>query len=209
MSVTPILMAASDLDLCRSCGEHPEVACAHCGEKFSPPQWRINQGRARFCSQSCARSARKIVPEKHLMAHVDRSGGVDACWPWTGTMGPLGYGQWGRRRVLAHRAMWEYTNSQALPSSVFVLHSCNNRACCNPKHLRPGTHQDNMADRQKSQRQARGTMLPFAKLTPDVVRNIRRLFHEGHSQADIGRIFGVSKTTVQHVVNERTWRHVN
>lgn len=77
---------------------------------------------------------------------VDQSGGLDACWPWTGaTNGPLGYGmiQLGRRedgRIKSHR--WVFLQAHGYLPTV-VMHECDNPPCCNPLHLSPGDHLEN------------------------------------------------------------------
>lgn len=68
----------------------------------------------------------------------------DGCWEWTGFVRKDGYGQFGRSKA-AYRAAWELANGP-IPPGAHVLHSCDNRLCVRPDHLRLGTHGDNMAD---------------------------------------------------------------
>ena len=73
------------------------------------------------------------------------SGGPDACWLWTGYIDKDGYGRF--KNTGTTWLAWEYTNGSR--NGLHVLHNCpgrDNPACCNPKHLWLGTHQDNMAD---------------------------------------------------------------
>jgi len=78
---------------------------------------------------------------------VDKSGGEDACWPWTGVQHFRGYGAccktYGDCR--AHRVSWLYTHG-SLPSGLGVLHKCDNPICVNPAHLYLGDQKQNRAD---------------------------------------------------------------
>lgn len=72
------------------------------------------------------------------------------CKIWTKSIGSHGYGQksvGGRRGsvLLAHRLAWEEKHGP-IPDGLFVLHHCDNRACCEEKHLFLGTQADNMRD---------------------------------------------------------------
>jgi hypothetical protein len=60
-----------------------------------------------------------------------------------------------RRFPRAHRVVYESTVGE-LPVGMYVLHSCDNRACCNPEHLRLGTHEENMRDRAERARTFNG-----------------------------------------------------
>ena len=54
-----------------------------------------------------------------------------------------------------------------------------------------------------------GEFHPFAKLTEDDVRTIRRMIHEGvHSQKAIARMFGVCDMVICDIKKRRTWVHV-
>ena len=96
-------------------------------------------------------------------AKVDRSGGPDACWPWTAGRFGTGYGAFkvrGRNHH-AHRIAYELAHDEPIPSDpdapkVFVCHACDNPPCCNPAHLWLGTTTDNMRDASTKGRLATG-----------------------------------------------------
>ena len=44
-----------------------------------------------------------------------------------------------------------------IPSSLFVLHNCDNRKCINPEHLFLGTNEENMLDMKLKGRACQGT----------------------------------------------------
>jgi hypothetical protein len=68
------------------------------------------------------------------------------CWGWEGNKNSTGYGRFKMRsrRYVAHRVMWEVYTGEKLSTSIEVDHTCHNRACCNPAHLRKVTRKQNM-----------------------------------------------------------------
>lgn len=82
-------------------------------------------------------------------------GKSDECWEWTGAKIRQGYGRMYTgikgegTHTLAHRLAWEFANGRPVPEGLLILHSCRSRGCCNPAHLRPGTHRENSLDRTK------------------------------------------------------------
>lgn len=70
-----------------------------------------------------------------------------ACWAWTASTNPNGYGKIfvaGRLQV-ASRVSWEMHNGP-IPDGLFVLHHCDNPLCVRPAHLFLGTCADNVRD---------------------------------------------------------------
>lgn len=143
------------------------------------------------------------------------------CWLWIAGRFSFGYGAfWLRRKLVkSHRVAWSIANRRAVPDGLFVCHSCDVPACCNPAHLWIGTNQDNTADKVAKNRQATGDLVPaetrargerqhLARLTEDAVRMIRAECFRGRSGASVARELGVDQSTVRRVVRGETWRHV-
>lgn len=172
--------------------------CVECGT--------ITAGRGERCP-ACARRAQHktlLKGEEGFWEHVDRSGGSEACWEWTG-YGHDGYGRVYRttehgvfRR--SHRFAWYVTNGP-IPEGMFVCHRCDNRKCCNPSHLFLGSAADNNSDRDRKGRTrvVRGLEHANAKLSDADVLEIRRLRASGVKSAVLAKQFGVRQATIAHI----------
>lgn len=64
------------------------------------------------------------------------------CWEWTGPTNNHGYGRTGNAEYV-HRVVWRETVGP-IPEGLELDHLCRNPACCNPDHLEPVTHAENM-----------------------------------------------------------------
>ena len=125
----------------------------------------------------------------------------ESCWLWKGATSNLGYGQInfeGKTRK-AHHAAWLLEHG-VWPK--FICHSCDVRNCVNPAHMREGNQKMNMEDRSN-----RGRMT-WAKLDPDKVRTIRRMYKEGVKSRALAVMFGVHRETIRYCAVGKTWKHV-
>ena len=143
-----------------------------------------------------------------------------------------GYGVFGYScgRVLAHRFAYAAVSvsDDALPlvrDSIdrCVLHTCDEPLCCNPAHLRVGSHADNMRDRHARHRTAcgdrsgartrpdrrpRGEDHGASKLTAVQVLEIRERYTHGESCGAMCGQYDVSQHAIYDVVRGRHWKHV-
>ena len=78
------------------------------------------------------------------------------CWIWKGKPDAKGYGRFGlkRKNKTAQRVSY-FINVGPVPRKLLVRHTCDNRICVNPKHLRLGDDFDNALDKMIRQRHHR------------------------------------------------------
>ena len=133
----------------------------------------------------------------------------DGCWEWVG-WSKEGYGRISiGKRVFrfVHRISWELHNGP-IPDGLCVLHKCDNTKCVRPDHLFLGTKGDNNRDRHKKGRSAShaGEKNGRSKLSEQDVAEIRRLFVPWkYRYSDLAKQFGVSHSTINAILNGRTW----
>lgn len=133
------------------------------------------------------------------------------CWEWQRSVDTGGYGHlnWRGRMSRAHRVAYELANNVTLIRSnrnVVVMHTCDNRRCCNPDHLHLGTHADNMGDMASKGRRKdinSGARNGRAKLTPEQVAAIRE---DKRGKRTIAPEYGVSPAQVQRIRKGQQWK---
>ncbi len=95
----------------------------------------------------------------------------DDCWLWQASCTGKGYGQFmmNGKPWMAHRVAWALTHLKE-PGKSCVLHSCDTPGCCNPKHLRLGTHKQNSEDMVRKRRHALHKATDYARDATSLLR---------------------------------------
>lgn len=91
---------------------------------------------------------------------------------------------------------------------LVVRHKCDNARCLNPDHLELGTHQDNMDDKTKRGRNAKGSKLS-TKLTEADVAYIRKHYkphHRIYGGVPMMRKFNIASRTLYYILDGSHWR---
>lgn len=68
------------------------------------------------------------------------------CWEWQKSCNSAGYGQLTENKKYWSAHRYAYACKNTLSDGDVVRHTCHNRKCCNPEHLKIGTHKDNWED---------------------------------------------------------------
>lgn len=129
---------------------------------------------------------------QHLLSRTNVN--ASGCLEYTGSIQSNGYSRATvcRKNDYGHRHTYRLSRG-AIPAGLDVCHSCDNRKRINPDHLFLGTRGDNMADAVAKGRQARGAMLPHAKLTSLLSAEIVSLAKQGHQYKEIAARFGICR----------------
>lgn len=189
----------------RSCGWEIDVTVP---EEHAPALLKLwKEARAENVKKLGGRAVtwfHKRSIEDRFWSKVDRSGGPDACWPWTAGR-RSGYGSFmvSRRpfiRTTAHRVAVLLTNGP-VDKDLLVCHRCDNPPCCNPAHLFVGTHTDNMRDAAQKDRLPSGSSHTFSRLTEEEVREMKRFRADGHRLRILSARYGVTESAVSRICN--------
>lgn len=141
--------------------------------------------------------------------------GEDDCWLWTGACDTNGYGQFDQQQ--AHRFAFKKHSGKEIPKSKWVLHSCSNKPCINPKHLYLGSPAENTDFAWKNNECRIGVSHILTKKEVLEIREIwaraviihplrpnRRL----PSQEELAKRYGVSASCISNTVTEKTGKGI-
>lgn len=144
---------------------------------------------------------------------------INGCWEWNGAFknGIASKYRYGSLMIGSHRDKTRKTISAHrysymvfvgdIPNGLFVCHKCDNPKCINPDHLFVGTRQDNVDDRQRKGRNVtyKGEKHPRAKLTNDIVANIKADMITGVERRVIAKKYKASISALKDIRHGRTW----
>jgi len=153
----------------------------------------------------------KATEEKRKEMFLEKVERTDSCWKWKGTKSSTGYGMFydGQKPVKAHRLSYQFFKGRLLCTES-LLHSCSNRICVNPEHLRIGTARENWKDSLAIGSAAVGYKNGSSKLNREQVDQIRSMYIPWKmGSLKLSRIFKVSRTAILNAVSNKSYRLEN
>lgn len=134
------------------------------------------------------------------------------CWLWTGAKMPNGYGEVSiNSKTYGTHIVAFYLNIGVWPNGYLIRHSCNNRLCCNYKHLLDGSYADNNKDTRDNGNWKSITQIGsdnyLTDLTENDIKEIRWLANF-ITQKELGNKYNLSESSIYSIVNHLTWKHV-
>ena len=94
---------------------------------------------------------------------------------------------------------------ETLIKGLDVCHSCRNKHCVNPAHLRQDTRKANQHDRIADGTDTRGEKSVHSKLTNEKVLAIRA---SNKSQNELAKEYNVSYQLISSVISRQRWSHI-
>ena len=133
----------------------------------------------------------------------------EGCVDWPFAMSSNGYGSVRRNgtAMSAHHYVLELAKTVS-PLKRDAAHSCHNRRCVNPEHLRWATRAENMSDKATDGTAQRGETHPGRVLTEDDVRRIRAASKVRGAMPTLAERYGVSYSTIYAIHRRRAWQHL-
>uniref|UniRef100_A0A6H1ZVK7 Putative homing endonuclease n=1 Tax=viral metagenome TaxID=1070528 RepID=A0A6H1ZVK7_9ZZZZ len=152
------------------------------------------------------RSKNEMNLSQRFWSKVDRKSPLE-CWNWDAHIGSDGYGQfWFKGKLIhAHRVAWMIRNDFYIPDGMIVLHTCDNKRCVNPYHLKLGTYSDNMKDTMDRSSYRMGRISRFYD---GEVWLMQRLYNGGISQHKIAKIFKTSQGHISSLLSGKKGQNV-
>jgi len=141
------------------------------------------------------------------------------CWNWKRGHHSNGYGAYytaALKPIGAHRVSLELKLGAPIPKGMLALHSCDNRSCVNPNHLRPGSYTDNVKDAMSRNRHVNppkntrvGSRNHLSKLNEEIVLALLNERATGVSLTTLGHKYGLNSSSIWSICAGKVWQHVH
>lgn len=155
-----------------------------------------------------------VLTNKQLKNFWNKVDKTSKCWDWTGyTLNGYGKVNLNAKVYNAHRISLIISGSKILPSKSelgasgeVIMHSCDNRKCVNPKHLKLTTQKENLADALAKGRRVlpdwSNSKNPKAKLSNRDVKEIRK---STKKPTELSLLYKVDKSQIYNIINNKSW----
>ena len=150
----------------------------------------------------------KITPIEKLILRFNKKYVIDSdtgCWNWTAALNNYGYGNFrvDNKVLKAHRFSYEYYIGK-IHQDLVVCHSCDNRKCVNPNHLRQDTQSSNLIDMSYAMTN------PSQVLNVEQVKQIKIRLKETYlgQVNDLAHQYNVSQSCISLIKNNKRWSHI-
>ncbi len=198
----------------------PTKRCSRCGETKALSEFHRSRSKPQGVMSACkdcrcvvGRGGKKYKSRtdrfwKFFWSHVVRT---EKCLEWNGMYknGRVPAYKWHGKQESLRRIVYRLAVGE-LPDDQFVLMTCRNRRCVSQFHMKLGSDEDLEAYRCMSMPagHSQGERNPNAKVTPEIVREIRAMVMQGTSQKEAAALVGISSSLVNDIVHRRRWAHV-
>jgi len=154
------------------------------------------------------------MDDKKFWQNVKVTDDENDCWEWQKGRFSNGYGMVGLdygKTGSAHKYTYELCYGE-VPLGKVITHSCDNRLCCNPLHLKAMTSRENTQDMILKGRMKIGNHIGEcngnATLTENDIISILHSIKKGINNSVIATMFNVNPSAISKIKRNITWRHI-
>lgn len=149
-------------------------------------------------------------------SYVDKDSAETGCWLWTGCLDEKNRPIFRVKGKNVYAYRWAYTQFvKAIPSGYTIDHvwdkGCRFTYCVNYEaHLEPVTMEVNRQRMLAAGRNPRGASHGMAKVNPEIVRELRARWNNGHGEQQklLAAEFDLTQGTVGKIVRRELWKAV-